>query len=99
MRLHADELAQIEDPERRLTRLVELNVMEQVFNISRTPVVQNAWAAGRTLRVHGWVYGLGNGRLRDLHVTMDGAPLAAALRKVAAAPLGAGRPELERRAG
>jgi carbonic anhydrase len=102
MRLHADELAQIEDPERRLTRLVELNVMEQVFNISRTPVVQSAWAVGRTLRVHGWVYGLGNGRLRDLHVTMDGAPLVAALRKVAAAP-GAERaarePARERRAG
>jgi carbonic anhydrase len=73
MRLHAEELARIPDPERRLTRLVELNVMEQVFNISRSPVVQAAWAAGRTLRVHGWVYGLGSGLLRDLGVTIDGA--------------------------
>ncbi|WP_236646350.1 carbonic anhydrase [Gemmatirosa kalamazoonensis] len=84
VRLHADELSRIPDLERRLTRLVELNVMEQVFNISRSPIVQSAWAAGRTLRVHGWVYGIGSGLLRDLGVTMDGAPLRAALGKVKA---------------
>ena len=84
VRLHAEELSRIADTERRLTRLVELNVMEQVFNISRSPIVQSAWAGGRTLRVHGWVYGLGSGLLRDLGVTMDGAPLRAALGKVRA---------------
>jgi carbonic anhydrase len=73
LRLHDQELSEIPDADGRLTRLVELNVVEQVFNLSRTPVVQRAWAAGATLRVHGWVYGLGSGLLRDLGVTMDGS--------------------------
>src|SRR5690349_315517 len=55
-RLHDEELSEIRDPEARVARLVELNVVEQVYNLSRTPVVQAAWAAGRTLRLHGWVY-------------------------------------------
>jgi carbonic anhydrase len=77
LRLHDDELSEITDAAGRLTRLVELNVVEQVFNMSRTPVVQRAWADGATLRVHGWVYGLGSGLLRDLSVTMDGtSPMA-----------------------
>ncbi len=71
MRLHDDELAVISDVEKRLTRLVELNVMEQVFQIGRSPIVQQAWAKGQTLRVHGWVYGLHTGLVRDLHVMID----------------------------
>jgi carbonic anhydrase len=71
-RLHDDELSAIRDPEARVARLVELNVIEQVYNLSRPPVVQAAWAAGRALRVHGWVYALRDGLLRDLGVTMSG---------------------------
>jgi carbonic anhydrase len=76
MRLHDDELSAIADDDGRLTRLVELNVVEQVFNLSRVPSVQTAWANGGTLRIHGWVYGLHSGLLRDLHVTMDGTSIA-----------------------
>ena len=74
-RLHHDELAAIRGPEARAARLVELNVVEQVYNLSRTPVVQAAWAAGRTLRLHGWVYALHDGLLRDLGVTLTGDAL------------------------
>lgn len=71
-RLHAEELEAITEPQERYERLIELNVMEQVYNLSRTPVVQEAWARGATLRLHGFVYKLTEGLLRDLHVTFDG---------------------------
>lgn len=73
-RLHAAELLPLAH-EARVRRLVELNVREQVFNLARLPVVQRAWAEGSALRVHGWVYGLKDGRLRDLGVTVDGGGL------------------------
>ncbi|ALQ53588.1 MAG: carbonic anhydrase [Pseudoalteromonas tetraodonis] len=50
----------------RLDRLIELNVIEQVRNVSRTSIVQDAWLRGQELTVHGWVYGLENGHLHDL---------------------------------
>ncbi|WP_213609292.1 carbonate dehydratase [Pseudoalteromonas sp.] len=50
----------------RLDRLIELNVIEQVRNVSRTSIVQDAWLRGQDLTVHGWVYGLENGHLHDL---------------------------------
>lgn len=75
VRLHDEELYAIANIDNRAKRLVELNVIEQVHNVARTPVVQNAWASGATLRVHGWVYGLKNGLLRDLGVTMAGPAL------------------------
>jgi len=56
----------------RLDRLCELNVLEQVVNVARTTVVQDAWARGQTLSLHGWVYGLHDGLLRDLEVTIEG---------------------------
>jgi carbonic anhydrase len=56
----------------RLDRLCELNVVEQVVNVARTTVVQDAWARGQTVRLHGWVYGLHDGLLRDLGVTVEG---------------------------
>lgn len=71
-RHHEVELEGFEDEEARLRRLVELNVMEQVANLSRTPQVQAAWARGSELRLHGLVYGLAEGLLRDLSVTLDG---------------------------
>jgi carbonic anhydrase len=54
----------------RLDCLCELNVLEQVVNVTRTTVVQDAWARGQTLSVHGWVYGLHDGLLRDVGPTV-----------------------------
>jgi carbonic anhydrase len=80
-RLHEGELAAIPDEEGRVRRLVELNVREQVWNLSRLPAVQGTWAAGRALRLHGWAYGLSDGLLRDLRVTMDGSPVSAVIER------------------
>jgi carbonic anhydrase len=54
-------------------RLCELNVIEQVSNVARTTILQDAWARRQELAVHGWIYGLHGGLLRDLEVTVDGA--------------------------
>jgi carbonic anhydrase len=71
MHAHKDELAQIADPTARVDRLCELNVIEQVMSVSRTTIVQNAWERGQELAVHGWIYGLQDGLLRDLGVSID----------------------------
>ena len=63
---HAAVLAAIPDEAARLRRLCELNVVEQVSNVCQTTVVEGAWARGQELAVHGWVYDLGDGLLRDL---------------------------------
>jgi carbonic anhydrase len=63
---HSDALANCADAERRLRLLCELNVREQVANVCRTTVVQSAWERGQELSVHGWVYALEDGLLRDL---------------------------------
>jgi carbonic anhydrase len=52
-------------------RLCELNVTEQVVNVSRTTVVRDAWRTGRQLAVHGWIYDVGDGLLRDLGLTLS----------------------------
>ena len=67
---HADELDSI-DEERRFDRLCELNVVEQVVNVSQTTIVEDAWARGQELTVHGLVYGLEDGLLRDLGVSVS----------------------------
>jgi carbonic anhydrase len=51
--------------------LCEINVIEQVGNVALSTVLQDAWARGQKVAVHGWVYGLRDGLLKDLHVTMD----------------------------
>jgi carbonic anhydrase len=53
--------------------LCELNVIEQVRNVARTTLVGDAWRRGQDLTLHGWVYGLDNGHLHDVDVTIDGA--------------------------
>jgi len=68
---HAEELAAISDAARRSARLAELNVASQVANLCRTSVVHDAWATGDELRVHGWIYDLADGRLKDLGVTRE----------------------------
>ena len=70
MRNHEISLSQIEDETERLNRLCELNVIEQVLNVSRTTIVQSAWSNGQELAVHGWIYGLEDGLLRDLGITI-----------------------------
>jgi carbonic anhydrase len=66
---HAPSLEAIKDEARRTDRLCELNVIEQVFNVGQTTVVESAWARGQALTLHGWVYSLENGLLRDLRLT------------------------------
>lgn len=69
-RFNKEELDAIEDEEERLDRYVELNVVEQVFDLSRTTIVQNAWNENQDLHIHGWVYGVGNGLVKDLEVNV-----------------------------
>lgn len=70
---HAERLARIEDPGRRIDRLCELNVIEQVVNVCRTTIVRDAWRRGQGLTVHGWIYALTDGRLRDLDMCITSA--------------------------
>lgn len=78
------ELDAITDPEARVDRLCELNVAQQVANVAAHPAVQAAWAEGRTLNLHGLIYGLADGQLRDLGCTRTGpaeAPRASAAQR------------------
>jgi carbonic anhydrase len=70
MHNHRAALEQIASDEQRLDKLCELNVVEQVLNISRTTIVQNAWNRGQELAVHGWIYAINDGLLHDLEVTV-----------------------------
>jgi carbonic anhydrase len=65
---HAAQLAAIPDRTARLDRLCELNVIEQVNNVCQTTVMQDAWARGQEVAVHGWIYRLQDGRLHDLRM-------------------------------
>lgn len=65
---HSLILDAIEDEHARLEKLCELNVIEQVYNVCHTTIVQNAWEDGRELAVHGWVYSLRDGLLRDTNI-------------------------------
>jgi carbonic anhydrase len=69
---HRDRLDLVSDDRARHDRLCELNVVEQVLHVCQTTVVEDAWERGQPLSVHGWVYGLQDGRLRDLGLTMTG---------------------------
>jgi carbonic anhydrase len=60
------------DPAQRVNALCELNVIEQALNACQTTIVQDAWGRQQELVVHGWVYGLHNGLLQDLHMTVSG---------------------------
>ena len=70
---HKAELVKIDDEDKRLDRLCELNVVAQVMNVGRTTIVQNAWDRGQELVIHGWIYDLQDGLLRDLRVSIDSA--------------------------
>lgn len=72
-RLHHDELEAITDEQQRERRLVELNVIENVYNVCNTSTIQTAWKEGRRPHVHGWVYDIANGLAHDLNVNFDNA--------------------------
>lgn len=72
-RTHMTELNAIEDRKKRLRRFVELNVAEQVLDLGKTTIVQNAWQNGQPLHIHGWVYDIADGIVKDLGVTFRDA--------------------------
>jgi carbonic anhydrase len=74
--LNRAELDAIADPKARLNRLCELNIMRQVNNVVSDVFVQDAWARGQQLAVHGWVYSIADGLISDLGVTVEGPPAA-----------------------
>ena len=78
-------------PAARLDVLCELNVIEQVMNVAHTTVLQDAWARGQRVSLHGWVYGLKDGLLQDLHITLDGVEGMASLYRAAIAGVSAAR--------
>ena len=69
--LHRDWLYQLPDGPARLDALCELNVLEQSLNVCQTTVVQDAWARGQEVVVHGWVYGLHDGHIKDMRMTVE----------------------------
>jgi carbonic anhydrase len=70
---HRLELDAIADEQARLNRLCELNVIRQVRNVASDVFVQDAWARGQAICIHGWVYSIANGLVADLDVTVAGA--------------------------
>ncbi len=75
-------LAALSDESERLDKLCELNVVEQVLNVCQTTIVQSAWERGQELAVHGWIYGLNDGLIRELDIRIaDRDELGAHFRK------------------
>lgn len=70
-RLHSEELNAIENEEERFNRFVEINVKEQVYDLAKTSIVQNAWNNNQELSIHGWVYGINSGYVTDLDVNLS----------------------------
>jgi len=69
-RFHQDELNEITDPKQKMNRFVELNVIEQVMDLAKTSIIQNAWEKGHTIHIHGWVYDVKDGYINDLNVSL-----------------------------
>ncbi|MEK6531755.1 MAG: carbonate dehydratase [Deltaproteobacteria bacterium] len=69
---HQDELKRCKSRDSLTNRLCELNVVRQVYNVCCTTMVQDAWARNRKVTVHGWIYGIEDGLLRDLNVCVAG---------------------------
>lgn len=70
-RLHQEELDAIKDDEERGRRYVELNVIEQVYDLGKTSIIQNSWRTRHAPTIHGWVYDLGTGLVHDLNVNIS----------------------------
>jgi carbonic anhydrase len=71
-RLHRKELDKIKDEEKKVDRLTELNVQEQVFNLAKTSIIQKAWKKDQRPDLHGWVYGLNDGLIKPVFEMMAG---------------------------
>ena len=69
-RFHSAELNAIEDETKRFNRFVELNVVEQVLDLAKTSIVQGAWGKNQDLHVHGWVYDVADGLIKDLGISI-----------------------------
>ena len=69
-RNHA-EIDAIADNQQKIDRMCELNVIQQVANLCHTAIIQGAWARGQELKVHGWIYGLSDGLIKDLDVSLQ----------------------------
>lgn len=69
---HGRELCKIIDKDTQLNKLCELSIEAQVEGLARTPIIQSAWKRGRDLEIHGWVYGLKDGLIRDLECGCSG---------------------------
>lgn len=67
---HSSNLGELA-PQERANRLCELNVIEQVYNLGHSTIIQSAWRRSQNVIIHGWVYGINNGRLNDLDVTAN----------------------------
>ena len=98
---HREALDAIQSRDSRIARLCELNVIEQAVNVVHTTVVQDAWARGQELTVHGWAYDLNDGVIRDLKMSMAGpgdleACYAAALAPADAVTAALGGKDLKR---
>ncbi|MEP7373319.1 MAG: carbonic anhydrase [Chitinophagaceae bacterium] len=74
-RLHRKELNEIKDEEALCDRLVELNVQEQIFNLAKTSIVQRAWKNEQRPDLHGWVYGLKDGLIKQVYEMKAGTPI------------------------
>ena len=85
---HADILSVLADAAAQADRLCELNVVEQVVNVCETSILRDAWERGQAVSVHGWIYGIADGLLRDLGVTVAGPAEVEARRAEAIAALG-----------
>jgi len=85
---HRAQIEALETEPKRHRRLCELNVIEQVVNVSQTTVVREAWGRGDTLAVHGWIYSLQDGLLRDLKMCVTAEAEIAACAEAALAGLG-----------
>jgi carbonic anhydrase len=69
-RVHQKELDGISDPDKKNRRMTELNIIEQVYNLCKTSIIQNSWEKHKRPHVHGWVYDVSNGLIKDLNVTV-----------------------------
>jgi carbonic anhydrase len=70
-RFHSEELDAITDEKLKFDTFVELNVKEQVLDLAKTSIVQTAWKNNQDLQLHGWVYGVGSGIVKDLNVNVS----------------------------
>jgi carbonic anhydrase len=84
---HESRLSELSQDAGRADRLCELNVIEQVANVCHTSIVRDAWERGQELAVHGWIYGLHDGLLRDLDTTITARQEAAGAYRTAVAGL------------